>query len=1125
MMLQRQQYTELKSMRRRIIPAFLALSFWASVTHVRAQGVTGYYRYPTVGGGFVVFQAEGDLWKVPQAGGRATRITTHRSDELRPVISPDGKTIAFSAAYEGPTEVYVMPIDGGLPKRLTYDGASARVISWTPDNTILYATTRFAGLPAVQLAEVDPSNAHRQLLPLAQASDGTMSSDGTLYFTRFDWQGSNTKRYRGGTAQQLWKWNSHGTADATPLTAAYTGTSKTPMVYRNRLYFASDRASGTEKDPKPGVMNIWSSDLNGGDLQRITFHADYDVQNPSMSVDGKLVYQQGADIWYVDLAPTLPNARYVPRKLPITLETDLDQMREQWITNPMQYYGGAHISPNGDRVVIQSLGHVFVAPVGQGRLTLATPMPKDKFIRFRGARFASDGKSLIALSDESGEVEMWRTPTNGIGPRTQLTNDATILRWDAVPSPDGKYIAHHDKNNRLYLYDIASKSNKQIASSMTQTNWISSGSGYNDLVWSADGRYIAFGDVAPNMMARIAVYDTETQKTFYATSDRFDSYSPEFSPDGKWLFFLSDRNFVSSVGSPWGMRAPDPYFDNQTKIYAVALQSTGTKWPFVEKTELDADSAKTNASDKDASNKDAAKTDASKMDSAGKATKSAAHPKPIDPDGLMTRLYELPVAAGNYSSLSMDGTRLYYRASIAGTPRRNPLMQLEFRNEAKPEAYLEDVSNYEMSQDRKKILIQRGNNLYVTDAGAKAPTAIADKQVDLGGWTFPVNPVAMRQEMFEDAWRLERDYFYDANMNGVDWKAMRQKYRPLAARVTTRAELSDVIAQMVAELSTLHIFVNGGDLRRGDESVSPAALGALLDRDEAAHGYRVKHIYVNDPDMPNDRAPLAAPDVNVREGDVITAINGMPVLSADPNELLRNQAGKQVLLTVVSGSSAPREVVVVPWTLGRENTARYSEWEYSRRLMTDSLSGGKIGYLHLRAMGSGDIAQFIRDYYPVYNRNGLIIDVRNNNGGNIDSWLLTKLMRKAWSTWTARGGQPYANMPYAFQGPIVVLVNERTASDGEAFAEGFRRLGLGKVIGTRTWGGEVWLSSSNFLVDRGIATAAEQALRDLNGRMLIEGWGVDPDIIVDNLPVETARGRDAQLEAAVKELLKGVGQR
>ena len=282
------------------------------------------------------------------------------------------------------------------------------------------------------------------------------------------------------------------------------------------------------------------------------------------------------------------------------------------------------------------------------------------------------------------------------------------------------------------------------------------------------------------------------------------------------------------------------------------------------------------------------------------------------------------------------------------------------------------------------------------------------------------------------------------------------------------------------------------------------------------------HIYRSDPDLPGDRSPLLDPDANVREGDVIVAINGLPALTGDPSELLRNQAGKQVLITVKpSSSGAARQVVVVPWTQARETSARYAEWEYTRRLLTDSLSGGKIGYLHLRSMGTGDINQFVRDYYPIFNRDGLILDLRNNTGGNVDSWILAKLMRKAWSYWQPRVGEPYWNMQYAFRGPMVVLVNERTASDGEAFAEGFRRLGLGKVIGTRTWGGEIWLSSDNLLVDRGVATAAQQAVYGMAERkMIIEGWGVDPDIVVDNLPAETFAGKDRQLEAAVRELLR-----
>jgi tricorn protease len=356
-------------------------------------------------------------------------------------------------------------------------------------------------------------------------------------------------------------------------------------------------------------------------------------------------------------------------------------------------------------------------------------------------------------------------------------------------------------------------------------------------------------------------------------------------------------------------------------------------------------------------------------------------------------------------------------------------------------------------------------------------------------------------------------------MNGVDWKAMRAHYAPLIERVTDRAELSDVLAQMVGELSALHIFVYGGDMRRGNDVVLPASLGARLARDEARGGYRVDHIYRSDPDEPRALAPLARYGVGIQEGDVITAVNGTPTLSVpDIGALLRDQADKQVLLRVRTSTGPEREAVVTPITQGRETQLRYTEWEYTRRLAVEEKGRGDIGYVHLRAMGGNDIAQWARDFYPVFDRQGLIVDARHNNGGNIDSWVLEKLMRKAWFYWQARVGEPTWNMQYAFRGHVVVLTDENTASDGEAFAEGFRRLGLGKVIGTRTWGGEIWLSSSNVLVDRGIATAAETGVYGPEGKWLIEGHGVDPDIIVDNEPHATFEGKDAQLDAAIAYL-------
>ncbi len=572
------------------------------------------------------------------------------------------------------------------------------------------------------------------------------------------------------------------------------------------------------------------------------------------------------------------------------------------------------------------------------------------------------------------------------------------------------------------------------------------------------------------------------------------------------------------MGSPWGPRQPEPFFDRQTQILAIALQP-GARFPFAPPTELTpnpphADSAARSAGAGAAAQRKGA--------TAPRADSAARHAPPvvIDLDGIAERLYEVPVPAGNYRALDTDGKRLYWLTRETSGEQNTSLDAIEITNTRnnKPRTVLDDIRAYELSQDGKHLLVRKGNDLYVFSAGAKAPEKLAESKVDLSGWTFPLDPQRELRQMYTEAWRLERDYYWDPQMRGVDWKAIRAKYQPLADRVTDRAELSDVLGQMIAELETLHEFVYGGEMRTADDQVMPATLGAHLVRDAAAGGWRVAHIYRADPDRPDRLSPLARPGVSVHDGDVILAINGIAAASLeDPGQALGDQAGKQVLLHVRSGGSE-RDVVVEPITPRQDAELRYDQWEYTRRLAVDSLSDRTIGYVHLRAMGGANIAEWEREFYPVFNRSGLIIDVRSNRGGNIDSWVLEKLMRRAWMYWQPRVGEPDWNMQYAFRGPMIVLVNENTASDGEAFAEGFRRLGLGKVLGTRTWGGEIWLSSSNVLVDRGIATAAENGVYGPPGVWLIEGHGVDPDIVVDNLPAATFAGSDAQLTAAVREL-------
>ncbi len=608
------------------------------------------------------------------------------------------------------------------------------------------------------------------------------------------------------------------------------------------------------------------------------------------------------------------------------------------------------------------------------------------------------------------------------------------------------------------------------------------------------------------------------------TSDRYDSGSPAWSPDGKWLYFLSDRNFESLVGSPWGSRQPEPFWDRQTKIYHVALKR-GERSPFQPDDELQpAKPAEKSPADKPGDkpaekpgDKPAADKPAAEKPATSRPSRPSLSTSRVSRPGC-SRSRCPPATTRN---LSMDAKRLYFISRPTGRDGKVALKTLALENKkAEPETFIEEPQSYELSQDGKKILIRKGRDYYVVDAGAKAPSDLSKVTVPLRDWTFSLDPRLEWRQMFTEAWRLERDYFYDRGMHGLDWPAMRKKYQPLVDRVTDRAELSDVLAQMVAELSALHIFVRGGDLRDAGDDAWPASLGAEAVRDEKAGGFRVTHVIATDPDRPDRRVPLARPGVDVVEGDVIESVNGVAALSArDLPALLRGQAGKQVLLRVKPKGGGPaRDVIVEPITAQAEDGLRYDEWEYTRRLAVEKSSQNQIGYVHLRAMGGGNMAEWMREFYPVFNRQGLVIDVRHNNGGNIDPWILGRLLRKAWFYWQPRVGHPTWNMQFAFRGHMVVLVDQNTASDGEAFAEGFRRLGLGKVMGMRTWGGEIWLSQNNLLVDRGIATAAETGVYGPEGQWLIEGHGVDPDIVVDNLPHETFGGKDAQLDAAVRHL-------
>jgi len=1076
-------------------------------------GGSGFYRQPALQGDLVYLVAEGDLWRVNAQGGEAQRLTTHQGLESQPAVSPDGRWLAFTAQYDGGTELYLMPAAGGAPKRLTWEGGGMRVWGFSAAGEILY--TSLDARPGSQLFAIDAKTGQRRQLPVAQASDASLSTDGkTLYFTRSGLRSDNARQYRGGAIARLWSLDLTGNAEAKPLIAEGNN-DRRPLPYtqggQQRIAFLSDR---------DGSVNLWSVDAQGGDLRQHTQHKGWDIRHAS--IDGsRVVYALGADLYLVDLAQGAG-----AKKLDVSLGGDFDQQRERWIKRPQDYLTDTSFAPNGERVLLSARGHLATQGVQQLRRAELS-QPADG--RCKQAEFTSDSKSVLAFCDFSGEQEVWRLAANGSGKPERITHDATTQRRELLPSPDGRWLAHTDKEGRVWLTDLkapAGKGNtREIGRSKTAA--------VPQLqAWSADSQTLAWTVPLGNPnREQLQLHHLPDGRTHTLTTDRYDASGAAFSPDGHWLYFGSSRNFqTTGNGSPWGDRNTGPFFGFRTKLYALALQP-GLRSPFTPKDELEtvtdkkADEQRTE--DRKATAKDPTER---KPDDKDKKPEDKKNAKPaIVFEGLAERLYELPVPAGSYSALRAESKRLWFLdRDLEG---KNQLKSIAIDNQGGPaEILAHDVRGYDVSADGKKLMVVRNQGsgaapeVLIVEAAPKLPADLSKSQVRWSDWQIATQPRAEWHQMFVDAWRMHRDHFYDKAMHGVDWTAVRAKYEPLVDRVTDRFELAELMAQMVSELGALHSQVGAGDTRPSPDEPGLAGLGGRFSR--VPGGWRIDAIYGHEAELPSEAPPLAAASVNLKVGDVITAVNGRPTADA-PHilEMLRGQAGRQVLIDAKQADGKTVQRIVTPVAQARETQLRYNDWRVSRARAVEQGGQGRIGYVHLRAMGPADIADFTREFYAASDRDGLIIDVRYNNGGNIDSWILEKLLRRAWAFWQPRspdGVPAYANMQNVFRGHTVVLMNEDTYSDGETFAEGFKRLKIGPVIGKRSSGAGVWLSDGNRLLDNGIMRAAENGQMDAEGRFLIEGVGVSPDIDVDNPPRASFMGQDAQLDAAIAELKRRI---
>lgn len=659
----------------------LILALILSPTQALAQGFEGYYQQPDLHGNTLVFVAEGDLWKVPVTGGLAQRLTTHTEVESHPAISPDGSTIAYSATYEGPREVYTLPMDGGIPTRWTYsEGATVR--GWTPDGKIIYETGDFNKLPTAQLVTLDLTTKQKAVVPLHQASEGSLNQAGAWLFVRPPAQYSTSKRYVGGWARQIWQFD--GQNEAVKLTTDYPGESFNPMWYENRVYFITDR---------DGIKNIWSMDANEEDLMQHTEHKEFDVRYANLD-QGRIIYQHGADLWLLDLA----SGEY--EKIDIRLASDMAQLREQWVENPAEYITAVHPDSTGEKIVITARGRVFVVPVNGGRSVYIT---EHKGVRFRDAIFSPDGLKVVALSDESGEFEFVQFAADGKGDLQPLTKDSTRLRYQGIPSPDGKWIAYDDLEKNMYVLNVASGISQKISTNQE---------GIRDFSWSPDGQWLAFVQEAMNTMAQIKVYNVNDESLFDLTTDRANSFNPCWSPDGKFIYFLSDRSFRSLVNSPGDVRQPDPYFDANDKIYHVALQA-GTRSPFREKDEL--------------MQEEAEDSDAPMVVN-------------IDQAGIQARLMEVPIPAGNYRNLAINEKALYLIASETGVGAKSQLKVVKITDEdAKLADLASEVSGFELTADGKKLLVRKGRSYFMVEAGTGSVN-LSEGNIDLSGWSFAIDP-------------------------------------------------------------------------------------------------------------------------------------------------------------------------------------------------------------------------------------------------------------------------------------------------------------------------------------------------------------------------------------------------
>lgn len=1035
-------------------------------------------RFPAIWGNKIAFSYGGDLYVTTLEGGMARKITSHKGYEMFPRFSPDGSWLAFTGQYDGNTEVYLMPAAGGTPRRLTYTATLDRddigdrmgpnniVMTWTPDGQyIIYRSRKqsfndFKGM----LFKVSKNGGLSEELPFSVAGFCSFSPDGQkIAYNRVFREFRTWKRYRGGMADDIWIYDfqSRSSINITDNPAQDI----IPMWIGNEIYFASDRA---------GTMNLFAYRIDNKTTRQVTFFTDYDVKFPSS--DGKnIVFENAGYIYYFDVQ------QQSLKKISISIADDGLWARNEF-KDASQNIHSFDISPNGERAVFGARGDVFTVPAEKGITLNLTRTPG---VHERNVAWSPDGKYIAYISDATGNNEIFIRDQAGNGEPIQITKNSDTYLFDIKWSPDSKKILWSDRKFRLQYVDIQTRQ----VTLVTQSNI----GNINAYSWSPDNQWITYSQPAENNMNVIYVYHLPTRKSYPVTDTWFDSDMPVFSSNGKYLAFVSARDFNPIYGeTEW-----NHIYVNMSRIYLVLLKKD-TPSPFSPK------------------NDEVVSSDTSK--NSGKNIKDEKVQVNIDIEGINERIITLPIKPSGYYSLFFVNNNLYYieRSTPDGAPtfKRFDLNKQE-------ETELGKNLNYCISANGKKMLVKDGGRWAIIDL---PDSKISPKTyLDLSEMQVWVDYAQEWKQIYDEAWRQMRDFFYVENMHGLNWQAIHDKYAVLVPYVRHRDDLTYIIGEMIGELNVGHAYINSGQKPKADR-IPLGLLGAKLSKD-ASGFFRVDSIYKGANYNKNLRSPLTEPGVNVRKGDYILAVDGISTQSyADIYQLLVYKADKEVQLTVnqVPDFKGSRKVIVVP--LRSEADLIYYNWVQNNIRKVSEATNGEVGYIHIPDMMTEGLNEFARYFYPQLTKKVLIIDDRGNGGGNVSPQIIERLNRQLVRLKSYRNATVSFPVPSMMTGPKIMLIDQYSASDGDLFAYAFKKLKIGPLIGQRTWGGVIGISGSLPFMDGTDLRKPEYFTYSADSsEWIIEGYGVEPDIVVVNDPAREYLGIDDQLNKAIeiaKEKLK-----